>query len=47
VRLRSSNWDAELAFQGLDGLRQRGLAQMQPTRGRRHASFFGDYREGP
>jgi hypothetical protein len=26
--------DAELAFQGLDGLRQRGLTQVQPARGR-------------
>ena len=38
---------AQLAFQRLDGLRQRGLAQVQPTSGRGQAAFFGHGREGP
>jgi hypothetical protein len=39
--------DAELTFQGLDGLGQRGLAQVQPSRGCRQAPVFSDGNEGP
>src|SRR5579875_3346725 len=39
--------DAELTFQGLNGLRERGLAQVQPACGSRQAAFFSNGYEGP
>jgi hypothetical protein len=38
--------DAELPLEGTDRLRQRGLADVEPTRRGRHSTFLGHGDEG-